>query len=152
MSTPDDTDPLARRARAEFDAACAHLDAADANRLRLARRTALAGPPRARSLAWAPIAGAVAVGLLAVWAWPRSPGPAPAATPIVDAPAPTAAPAVPVAPEPPVVALEDPDPLAGDDLLTDAEPEWEALGDEDAELYAWLADAPVAPDAGADAL
>ena len=151
MSTPDDTDPLARRARAEFDAACTQLDAADANRLRLARRSALAGPPRARPWTWAPLAGAVAIGLLALWAWPRSPAPAPA--PIVDAPAdPPATLPGPAIPATPIVSSEDADDMPIDEVLADAEPEWEALGDEDAELYAWLADAPVAPDAGADAL
>jgi hypothetical protein len=155
MTTPDDNDPTARRARAVFEAASAGLDPATANRLRLARRDALAGPP-ARRFALAPLAGAVALALVALWLWPRAhaPAPAPLAT---TPPAPAVAPAVPPAPsavvapipEPPsVAALPErpavvPDPL--DDALADDEFDL-VDNEEDAELYAWLADAPVAPD------
>ena len=174
MTTSDDPDRLAQRARAEFDAACDGLDAATANRLRIARRAALAPPPRRWTLA--PLAGAIAVGIAAWLAWPRAPGPATAPTPIASAPAtprpvpdPVVLP-VPAAPEPhaappvePALAQQPPDgdeapldeasldepPL--DEALAD-DPDLEALGEDDAELYAWLADAPVAPDAEGDAL
>ena len=63
------SDPLARRARAEFDAACAGLDVATANRLRLARRMALARPARATWPPLVPIAIALGVAIAAVVTW-----------------------------------------------------------------------------------
>jgi hypothetical protein len=162
MNTPDGNDPLARRARAVFASASDDLDPAAANRLRLARRAALAGPPMRRP-AFAPIAGAIAIALAALWLWPRTHAPATApATVAVQPPRPVATPAPvttvpPAAPTPdapdvaagtdaPVLATEAPDDEFADDALELGEDE------EDAEVYAWLADAPVAPDDGADAL
>jgi hypothetical protein len=164
MNTPNDHDDLiARRARAGFEAACADLDPATANRLRIARRAALAGPQAPRP--WlVPVGGAIALALAAWLMWPRDPGIASApvvATP--PAPAPTAprpddaTPDTPVVVVPPVAPSTDnveapPEDLLADEPLADDEPAWDELDDEDAELYAWLADAPVAPDTEADSL
>ena len=153
MNTPGQDDPIARRAREVFDAASGDIDPTTAGRLRLARRAALSAPPSRRG--WlAPLAGAVAVALVAWFAWPRTQAPVPApiaTTPI--APTPTVAPEAieePVAPaELPLV--ESPGTPIEDEAPAD-DPEWAALDDEDAEVYAWLADAPVAPDTGEDAL
>ena len=153
MTTPDAPDPLARRARAAFDAASESVPAATANRLRLARRAALSGPPPRRRRV-APIAGAIAVGLAAWWAWPRveAPTDAPvAATRIVPTPAmPEVRDATPPPDVAPNVAVPDAaiaeDAVPPEDVLADDDPALDAIDDDDAELYAWLADAPVAPD------
>jgi hypothetical protein len=173
MNAPHDDDSFARRARAEFDAAVDGLDAGAANRLRLARRAALAGPAGTPRL-FAPLAGAIALALAAWWAWPRwfaeapAPGPAPVAS--TPAPVPTpqrAAPAVP-APVPlpvappvasPVLPSATPSPEAiadepaapADDALPEEE-DWDDYNEGDAELYAWLAEAPVAPEEQGGAL
>lgn len=99
-------------ARGLFDRASDRLDIATANRLRLARRDALAMAPARHHWLRATTALAAAVVLGVVW-W------TPAHTP---APPPTAS---------QVTAIPE-------DLVTPS--------DEDADLYAWLGDAPVAPD------
>ena len=138
MNNPDDDDDarLARRARDTFDAACADLDPAAANRLRLARRAALAAP-RAAHWRLAPVAGAIALGLAGLWAWPRVQAP-PATVPVARAPAASTA---------PQVAAN-----AIDDAPAADEPDWDTLDADDADLYAWLAEAPVAADPGGNAL
>jgi hypothetical protein len=116
------TDPgTARRARERFDRAVDGLPAATANRLRLARRAALAAPTAERTpAAWAlPMGAALAVLLGLAW-WRQGPAPT----------APAAAQAqVPAMPTPSEPQVED-----------------------DVELYAWLADTPVASDAEGGAL
>ena len=95
------------------------------------------------------MAGAAAMALVAWLAWPRAQAPVPATPPVATTPAPT--PAVVDAPEVPVIddeIIEAPDA----DAPVDEETAWAALDDEDAEVYAWLADAPVAPDDEGDAL
>ena len=157
MKPTDELDPVARRAREVFAAASDDLDPVTAGRLRLARRAALAGPPAPR--AWlTPLAGAVAVALVAWLAWPRgqapAPVPAPVATrPTTPAPIPPTEPGVPdaVVSTPPAVEAPLDDPL-DDEVPVDDDTAWAALDDEDAELYAWLADAPVAPDAEGESL
>ena len=154
-----DDDAIARRAREVFEAASANVDPTTGGRLRLARRAALAGParpPRKGLLVFAGAgAGALAVAMAAWLAWPRAqaPGPAPiAATPTTPAPVaveapdgPAVVPDVEVDVPPPIEAMPDLD-------VADDEATWAALDDEDAELYAWLADAPVAPEDGEEAL
>jgi hypothetical protein len=157
--TPNESDPIARRAREVFAAASAQVDATTAGRLRLARRTALSAPP---SRAWGmPLAAAIAVALGAWLAWPRAQAPDVAPAPVATdpvAPAPPSVVASPVEVEipragPDVPLVEAPvDDAPADDLLPEDDADWDALEDEDAEVYAWLADAPVAPDSGADAL
>ena len=99
-----------------FEQAAQRLDAASANRLRLARRSALAGASGAApSRAWKPalaLAAVLALGL--AWWLPQRGAGTPARDP---APAPAA--------------------LASDEVVL---PEV----DDDSELYAWLAEAPVA--------
>jgi hypothetical protein len=156
MKPTEAPDPVARRAREVFAAASDHVDPATAGRLRLARRAALAAgsPPRAWLM---PIAGAVAAALVAWLAWPHAQAPAPvpapvATSPAVPEPAPVSVPDVPAAlPAHPLVEAPIDEPLE-DDVPIDDDAAWAALDDEDAELYAWLADAPVAPDDGGDAL
>ena len=149
-------DPRTQGARDAFEAAVDDLDAATANRLRIARREALSAS-RTRFPAWMPVAGAALLGALAWMLWPRAEAPAPTPRPVIvdtprEAPAREAAPpiAAPPAPEPVAVApeaeLEAIDPEIVPD---DAEPAW--IDEEEGELYAWLGDAPVAPDEG-DAL
>lgn len=102
--------------KALFDAAVQGLDPGAANRLRQARRAALAGPVRARPAAWLPALAATAVLVLGLaWWLPRRDAP----------PAPVAS-----VPTVAATATEDAAELAEDD--------------EDADLYAWLAEAPVA--------
>jgi hypothetical protein len=157
MTTPEASDPIARRAREVFEAASADLDGATAGRLRLARRSALSASP-APLLGWlAPLAGAVAVGLAAWLAWPRAQAPTVAPAPIATTPvAPVSPPPLEVdAPHAPTAQplVEAPvDEAIDEDMPADDETELASLDDEDAELVAWLADAPVAPDTGGDAL
>ena len=102
--------------KALFEDAVQRLDLGAANRLRLARRAALAGaaPAARRGRAWLPALAAAAVLVLGLaWWLPRGPAPAPVA--------------------PPALASEDAAVVAEDS--------------EDAELYAWLAEAPVAAEA-----
>jgi hypothetical protein len=93
------------------------------------------------------------VALLAWLAWPRAQAPAPEATPVAALPVAPTGPAVrdPVVPTPPLVEAPLDEPFDGE-VPVDDDTAWAALDDEDAELYAWLADAPVAPDDGGDAL
>ena len=113
---------VARGARALFERAAKVVPATTDAQLRRRRMTALhdAGPARPRTMAWGLPAGAVAA-LLVGLAWWRG-VPAPPASPPG---APT------VAQSPDVVALP-------------------AAAPDEAELYAWLAEAPVASDAGTD--
>lgn len=157
MTTPDESDPIARRAREVFEAASADLDGTTAGRLRLARRTALSASPSPMRGWLAPLVGAVAVALAAWLAWPRAQAPVPQQAPIATTPiAPTTPPPIEV--EAPQAPMESPlveapvDESVDDDALADDDPELASFDDEDAELYAWLADAPVAPDAEGDAL
>jgi hypothetical protein len=95
-----------------FDRASRRVDAAAANRLRHARREALAPVPPRRLGAWIP-AGAAMAAVLAVglaWWLPEQPAVVPSGMVQTDA----------------------------------ADPAWAI--DEDAEVYAWLGDAPVATD------
>jgi hypothetical protein len=111
-------DAEGRTPQALFERSVRRLDAATANRLRLARRAALAGdrPSREASRGWPAALAATAVLVLGIGWWlPRDRAPVPAA------PA-----AVAVAPDEAVLVAE------GDDV----------------ELYAWLAEAPVAAEAG----
>jgi hypothetical protein len=169
MSADEPRDPLATRARALFEAQAADPDPAIANRLRLARRAALASRPSPARW-WLPLAGATALGALAWMLWPRAHAPAPVPAPVVVAPAPRPSPQVEPRVEPSVeppaplprpetpLAIDDAvvpegvpdDALAPESLPDDAEPAW--MDEEDVELYAWLGDAPVAPDDGSDAL
>jgi hypothetical protein len=149
MNSDDRDDPLLRRAREAFEGAVDGVDPSTANRLRLARRAALAAPASPRG--WLlPLAGAAAMGVLAWLAWPRAQVPtalpAPVATmPVAPAPAVVVAPGEPVVEEPAVDLLIE-------DVPVDDDTDWAALDDDDAEVYEWLADAPVAPDTGEDAL
>jgi hypothetical protein len=107
--------------KALFEDAVQRLDLGAANRLRQARRAALGGESAAplRRRTWLPVVAAAA-GLLLGLAWwmPRgAPPPAPAPTPVAASPA----------------ASEDGSLLAEDG--------------EDADFYAWLAEAPVAAEA-----
>lgn len=67
-------EPIAKKSRALFEQASAHLDPATGNRLRLLRRDALASPHRRRPPHWLPLSAAAAT-LLAVgviwWSLPR---------------------------------------------------------------------------------
>jgi len=157
MTPANESDPIARRAREVFEAASADLDGTTAGRLRLARRSALSASPSPLRGWLAPLAGAVAVALAAWFAWPRAQAPAPPPAPIATTPvAPTTPPPIEV--EAPLAPTNSPlveapvDESADDDALADDDPELASLDDEDAELVAWLADAPVAPDAEGDAL
>ena len=108
-------------ARALFERSVRVLGEGDAKRLRLARRSLLAAAPAPtpRWQAWsAGAATALVLGLGLAWWWPQA-SPAPAAP-------------VPVASAPAAVDGEEP-------VLAEA--------DEDADLYAWLAEAPVAAEA-----
>jgi hypothetical protein len=110
------------RARALFERSVQELDEAAVKRLRLARRSTLAAPEP--GLRWQPWAGGLAAAsMLALglaWWWPR----AQTAT---------------VAPTVPMAATSAPaDPGSDEPVLAEA-------GD-DADLYAWLAEAPVAAD------
>ncbi|MGH8029607.1 MAG: hypothetical protein ACREO3_06715 [Arenimonas sp.] len=163
---PNGSDPIARRARDVFDAASGNLDATMGGRLRLARRHAL-GARRAPARWLAPATLAIAISLVfAAW-WSAQRKPATESMPVVvqpqvpAAPVPQVEPEVPIAPMEPVaapdgqqiVAIEpgSPDEAAlDDDVVATEDPQWAA--DEDVELYAWLADAPVAPDTEGDAL
>jgi hypothetical protein len=112
-------DPITRTARDLFDRASARVELPDAQRLRRARQQALQSRPRSRIGAGLMPAGAFAAAVLALGlAWWIPQRPA--ATP---AGATTAA------------------------TTTDAEIEG-LMTEEDPELYAWLADAPVATDRG----
>lgn len=114
------SDDIAARARESFAHAVDSLDVASANRLRLLRREALASRASpARS--WLLPATAVAAGVLALsLAWRTSTGP--------TAPAPAPTPAAPV-----VTEDESPLPFPSEDEAT---------------LYAWLGEAPVATPGG----
>lgn len=116
---PMDDEALAARSRARFERAVRQVPVATANRLRLARRAALAegGASPARPMRWLVPLGASAALVLGL-AWWRGTVEAP--------PAPGGAPAT---------------------FAVDALP-----AEDDADLYAWLAEAPVASDAGSDAL
>ena len=145
----DRDDPLLRRARDTFEGAVDGLDPATANRLRIARRAALSASAPSRG--WLlPLAGAAAMGWLAWLAWPRAQAPVAAPGPVATIPV-APAPAVVVAPGEPVVDAPTVDPLI-EALPVDDDPDWTALDEDDAEVYAWLADAPVAPEAEGDAL
>jgi hypothetical protein len=75
----------------------------------------------------------------------------PAVPPVREPMAPPAA--APIASTPEVETVEPVEAIdLPEDVLADDDPAWDALDDEDEELYAWLADAPVAPDAEEDAL
>ena len=111
------------RARALFERSVQDMDEAAVKRLRLARRSTLAAPDP--GLRWQPWAGGLAVAsVLALglaWWWPRAQTPAPAVPVAATSAAPTSV-----------------DPGAEDPVLAEA--------DDDADLYAWLAEAPVAAD------
>jgi hypothetical protein len=106
------------KARALFERSVEQLDEASVRRLRLARRSALAGrAPVPRWRAWpAGLAAATVLAFGLAWWLPRTRVAAPPA-PLARVTAPAAEPA--------------------DDALL-------AEGDEDADLYAWLGEAPVA--------
>ena len=111
------------RAREVFERSVRELDDAAVKRLRLARRAALAdasaGDARAHWRAWpAGLAAASVLALGVAWWWPRE----------------AAVPASPPA------AVATPAPADADEPVL-------AEAGEDAELYAWLAEAPVATDA-----
>jgi hypothetical protein len=108
------------KARALFERSVQQLDEASVRRLRLARRAALAGrAPVPHWRAWpAGLAAAAVLALGLVWWLPRDP-PAPQPAQHVAASAAVRAPA-----DEPVLAEAD----------------------EDADLYAWLGEAPVATD------
>lgn len=107
-------DPHAKSTQALFERAVQGLDLATANRLRLARRVALAGDarPRALPLAWPGAAAAALVLALGLGWWLPSRQ--------------TVAP-------PPTAGVS-----AGDAALV--------VEDGEEEIYAWLAEAPVAAD------
>jgi len=109
------------KARELFERSVAELDEAAVKRLRLARRSTLAAEraPAPRWQGWA--GGLVAAGVLALglaWWWPRETNPGPA----------------------PVAATTASAPATADEPVL-------AEADDDADLYAFLADAPVAADA-----
>jgi len=108
------------RARTLFERSVQELDEAAVKRLRLARRATLADASEA-GLRWRPWAGGLAaasvLALGVAWWWPRT----------------QVAPEVPVAMAP---ATAPTDPGSDEPVLAEA--------DEDADLYAWLAEAPVA--------
>jgi hypothetical protein len=106
--------------RALFEDAVQRLDLGAANRLRQARRAALGEASTAplRRRSWLPVVAAAAVLLLGLaWWLPRGAVPASVSVPVAASPA----------------ASEDAAVLAEDG--------------EDAEFYAWLAEAPVAAEA-----
>ena len=112
-------------AAALFERSVRGLDEAAVKRLRLARRATLASAGAAKPR-WQPWAGGLAAAAVLLvglaWWWPR-----PASAPAVA----------------PVAALDvaSPESAGGDEEPVLAE------ADEDADLYAWLADTPVAADA-----
>lgn len=105
------------KARALFERSVQQLDESSVRRLRLARRSTLASAPAPRSRAWPAVAAAVALLALGLGWW--LPQHRPAAVPVSG----TAMPAPALAEEP-----------------------LPAADDEDADLYAWLGEAPVAAD------
>jgi hypothetical protein len=113
------------RARALFERSVQELDEVAVKRLRIARRSTLADAP-GPGLRWQPWAGGLAaasvLALGLAWWWPRAQV-APAAPALPMATTPASAPADPGTEEP---------------VLAEA--------DDDADLYAWLAEAPVAAD------
>ena len=152
MNPTDELDPVARRAREVFAAASDDLDPTTAGRLRLARRAALAAPAPSPRVWLAPLAGAVAVALVAWLAWPRAQAPVPVTAPVATAPvAPLPAVPEPATPMPPLVEAPLEEPL-DEAAPVDDDTAWAALDEDDAELYAWLADAPVAPDTEGESL
>lgn len=121
-------------ARSRFERAVDDLPAGTANRLRLARRAALAGDVRGRGRAgWGIPLGAAAALLLGIAWWRQAPAPGTARMDVGHAAAQAAASSNPsTGPEgPPVV---------------------EVPSEDEAELYAWMADTPVTSDAQGSAL
>jgi hypothetical protein len=116
----------AEAARRLFERVARDVPAATANRLRLARRAALANPvPRRPALArWAMPLGAAAA-LVVGLAWWRQD-------------------VAPVAPSVTVAPMQAEPVAAGDAVAAPADLPTE----DDADLYAWLAEAPVAADTG----
>jgi hypothetical protein len=118
---------MATKARDTFERAVRDMPVATANRLRLARRHALAGDagraPASRLARWRIPLAAAALLLVGIGYW--RPAVAPSATPSVTSGASAPVPA-------PVPAL----PLLADE--------------DEADLYAWLAEAPVASDERSD--
>lgn len=115
-------DPIHQNARDLFDRASARVDPPAAQRLRRARQDALQSRPRARLAAGLMPAGAFAAAVLALglaWWMPQRPATTPAGA------ATTAA--------------------TGADAAIEIEG---LMIEEDPELYAWLADAPVATRTG----
>lgn len=122
-----DDERRAARARQLFERAVERAPVATANRLRIARRAALAGrasPGLGSALRWSVPLGATAALLLGLGWWRQ--GQVPTTTGPVAAAAATSA-----------AAVENPA-IAG------------LPGEDEADLYAWLADAPVASDATMD--
>lgn len=103
-----------------FERSVQGLDPATANRLRLARRAALAdgGAPRVAHRIWAPALATAALLVLALALWPQQRASKPALVSV------------------PTTASQTASDLA--ELAEDSE---------DAELYAWLGEAPVAAEA-----
>lgn len=111
-------DPVAESARRLYDRRSQHLDGNAALRLRQARRESLAAPAPPARRVWMPLGAASAAALLLALAWWLPPRAGPAQA------------------------------AAGDSGFS-ASLERDALASEaDSELYAWLGDAPVAPDGG----
>ena len=127
-------DGVGDAARSRFERAVHDLPAATSNRLRLARRDALAGnTPGRRRAGWAIPVGATAALLLGIAWWRQAPAPGPA--PGVALPSVTQA-----------SASRNPGARqAGSSVV-------ELPSEDEAELYAWIADTPVASDAQGGAL
>lgn len=121
-------------ARSRFEHAVESLPAATANRLRLARRAALAGKaPAGAARRWAVPLGAAAALLLGIAWWRQVPVAEPAAT-VADSAVAQAAASGTMSDSKAVSAVVD---LPSED---------------EADLYAWMADTPVANDARGSAL
>lgn len=135
MNAPPD--PI-QSSRALFEAQVDATDAATRTALRARRREALARGTATPRRWWWPAGGMVTAALVLAFYLPRapmrSPEPAPQATAVADAPAPSQA-------------------LAGNRADAAALAEAATLElENDAEFYAWLAEAPVEPDAPAPAM
>ena len=113
----------AEAARALFERSVERLDVGTANRLRLARRDALNSPAniRAPRLLPAAVAASALLALGLAWWLPRVTQPAAVAPTAIGSP-----------------DVQSPAPIDSADAVLSA--------DDDADLYAWLGDAPVAVD------
>ncbi len=138
-------DDIGAAARSRFERAVDALPAGTGNRLRLARRAALASRPPGLGAVWALPLGTAAALLLGIAWWRQAPAPAPSTTDPAAAGAQSPARVHPAADSAAVIDAGPSDAGAIPALAN-------APSEDEADLYAWIADTPVARDARDDAL